>query len=84
MKDSTVLLSASHTPTIHHLFSELYDLFIHIDSYIGEGQAMPEGFEQDDMVMGESITEACSETSISEYRCSLNTDTVQAMMLYGD
>ena len=62
----------------------MYDLLIHIDSCIGQGQAMPEGFEEDDMVMGESITEACSETSISEYRSSLNTGAVQAMMLYVD
>ena len=40
LKDSTVLHSASNTPTIHHLFSEMYDLLIHIESCIGLSQAM--------------------------------------------
>jgi len=40
LKDSTILLSASNTPTIHHLFSEMYDLLIHIESCISLSQAM--------------------------------------------
>lgn len=51
LEDSTVLLSASNTPTIHHLFSEMYDLLIHIESCIGQVYAMTEGFEEDDMIM---------------------------------
>jgi hypothetical protein len=78
LKDSTVLLSASNTPTIHHLFSEMYDLLLHIESCIGQGNAMAEGFEEDDMVMGVSIQDACSEMHEKWKKYFLDVDIVNA------
>ena len=61
LNDSTIQLSASNSPTIHHLIPQMYDLLIHIETCIGQGQAMAEGFDEADMEIGLSITEACKD-----------------------
>ena len=40
LKDATVLLSSSNIPTSHHIFTEMFDLMIHIETCIGQAMDM--------------------------------------------
>ena len=79
LKDSTVLLSASNSPTIHHLIPQMYDLLIHIETCIGQGQAMAEGYDEIDMVIGLSIAEPCKEMHEKWKKYFLDVDAVNAV-----
>ena len=59
LKDSTVLLSSSNTPTSHHIFTEMFDLLIHIETCIGQAMDVKD-HDDDDREVGESIHEACT------------------------
>jgi hypothetical protein len=39
----------------------MYDLLLHIETCIGQGQAMAEGYDEADMEIGLSIAEACKD-----------------------
>lgn len=61
LKDSTVSLSASNTPTIHYLFAEIFDLHLHHESCTGQANAMMNGDDDMEKELGLSIKEACDD-----------------------
>jgi len=79
LKDSIIQLSASNSPTIHHLIPQMYDLLIHIETCIGQGQAMAERFDEADMEIGLSITEACKDMHEKWKKYFLDVDAVNAV-----